>query len=657
MAFVCLAAVSCDGERPSDSTSSARDECPRNTSAVTRRLPPVAATDGSRGGAAIRVDSSTRLGRISPLLYGINHRYAYAGFGMWDSAGNRPAPRFVDNFRYSGFTAVRFPGGRMANTYRWKRAIGPPSTRHRQVNGGGMGQPLTSEFGPDEFGHLIDGVGAEGTVVVNFATADADEAADFVEYMNAPEGTNPRGGRAWADVRARNGHPEPYGIKYWEVGNEMNSDKVYWIGDDTPDPETAVKYAFGGETHFQRQTVGKLDDHRPKAALSDGEPSQVFYVKYPPVRVGSTVFVDGEAWNRVDDLDSSGRENAYELDRGTGRILFGDGDRGNIPPEGAVIDATYVSGPHDGFVDYYREMKSVDPSIRIGSAIHNRYFVEAMGAEQPYDFIVVHSYGYFYEDFGPNDLHDYVMRLAEGQRRLLEAGRQELIRHAGPERAEQVGLFISEYGMGSGNNRGINAFDAPKHYMLSLDNAIYTALQLKEWIELGVEVAERHSLIDSDPQDPPPGYGRVNSADAAVIGPTPCFVSSASARTFRVFTEMMGDTRLKSRVVNNHVRTLPNGDGLPALVTIAGTDESGDVYLIVINRDRASDVRARVETTPFAPRGDVLVWTLDGPSHLSYNTVAHPNVVAISERIVQGVEGSFDHVFPAHSITAFRMKG
>ena len=47
------------------------------------------------------------------------------------------------------------------------------------------------------------------------------DAADLVEYLNAPQGSHPNGGTAWADVRAKNGHPEPYGIRYFEIGNEM----------------------------------------------------------------------------------------------------------------------------------------------------------------------------------------------------------------------------------------------------------------------------------------------------------------------------------------------------------------------------------------------------------------------------------------------------
>lgn len=55
----------------------------------------------------------------------------------------------------------------------------------------------------------------------------ADEAADWVKYTNAPnDGSNPRGGVDWAAVRAANGHPEPYRVKFWELGNELGCSKI-----------------------------------------------------------------------------------------------------------------------------------------------------------------------------------------------------------------------------------------------------------------------------------------------------------------------------------------------------------------------------------------------------------------------------------------------
>ncbi len=61
-------------------------------------------------------------------------------------------------------------------------------------------------------------------------------AADLVEYCNSPnDGSNPNGGIDWAAVRASRGHPEPYNVKYWEVGNEVNGDWYTDEGGSEPD--------------------------------------------------------------------------------------------------------------------------------------------------------------------------------------------------------------------------------------------------------------------------------------------------------------------------------------------------------------------------------------------------------------------------------------
>ena len=71
-------------------------------------------------------------------------------------------------------------------------------------------------------------VGAEPVVVINTGAADkpaerpqyVQDARDFVEYCNAPATSK------WGKVRAANGHPDPYGVKYWEIDNEIWSMKA-----------------------------------------------------------------------------------------------------------------------------------------------------------------------------------------------------------------------------------------------------------------------------------------------------------------------------------------------------------------------------------------------------------------------------------------------
>ncbi|HWC13038.1 MAG TPA: hypothetical protein VG929_00410 [Actinomycetota bacterium] len=653
--FVCIAALgatACDapGVAPNQTVSpDGADGCPGAPEIPTETI---AARSGPSG-TTIAIDPNERLRHIERGVYGINHRYPYAGFGTWDVANNRPYPNFVENVRYAGFTIMRFPGGRMANPYRWKRAIGPVEQRRDNPNGGGTGDPLTNEFGPDEFGRLMQLTESEGSIVANFATGTPQEAADWVEYMNSPVGANPNGGEDWAAVRAANGSEEPYGAKYWEIGNEMNSDKVYWMGEDQTEQQKATKYIFGGETSFKDHKLGTLTAHSHAGATSNGEPDLVRYLRYPPARPGTDqVYVDGDPWKRVDSLSSAGKTNVYEFDPRSGRVRFGDGVNGNIPPEGALLTADYVSGPHAGFLDYYREMKAVDPALEIGSAIHTETFTQLMGAEHPYDFMVVHTYGSFKDaPEQPKHLHDYLMLLPDDQRDYIAASQRQIERGAGAERSAEIDVGITEYAAGSGLNDGINSIDAPKRYLLSLDGALYTALLIRHWIDLGIPLAQKHSLVDTDPDNPPEGYTRSRTSDAAVIGPAPCFIASASAHVFKMYTQMLGPTQVAVEIDDSPTRKIRDGRSLDALVAVATVDEQGKPAVLVVNRDRKRAVPATVSVAGQAV-GRATVWTLGARHFLDYNTERHPNRVRLFETVVEGLQGALWHRFPAHSVTA-----
>ncbi|HWG84639.1 MAG TPA: alpha-L-arabinofuranosidase C-terminal domain-containing protein, partial [Deinococcales bacterium] len=73
-----------------------------------------------------------------------------------------------------------------------------------------------NQFGTDEFMRFCRAVAAEPMLAVNLGTGTAEEAAQLVEYCNAPAGTH------YADWRVANGHREPYGVRYWCLGNEMD---------------------------------------------------------------------------------------------------------------------------------------------------------------------------------------------------------------------------------------------------------------------------------------------------------------------------------------------------------------------------------------------------------------------------------------------------
>src|SRR6201999_5706 len=217
-------------------------------------------------------------------------------------------PSFLSALNQDVYTgSLRFPGGINAQYYDWRRAIGPQSQRSDNPFGPASG-PSSSAVGPDQFGQLLRDTGATGIVTANFATGDAQEAAEFVEYMNGKDGSS-----YWADLRAKNGHPQPYNIPMWEVGNEEYTTSDSWRagtlvslgpgGGGCTARAADCEYIYGGSTSFTNQAVVGYADRTPSAADSTGAASQSFYVAYPSVSPGSqTVYVGGQAWTEVSSL-------------------------------------------------------------------------------------------------------------------------------------------------------------------------------------------------------------------------------------------------------------------------------------------------------------------------------------------------------------------
>ncbi len=108
---------------------------------------------------------------------------------------------------------LRWPGGCFADAYHWRNGIGPRAKRPRMRNDT-WGQLETNAFGTHEFLDLCAQVGCEPVISGNLGSGTVQEMRDWVEYLNAPVGT------VLSNERAANGHPAPYGVRFWGVGNE-----------------------------------------------------------------------------------------------------------------------------------------------------------------------------------------------------------------------------------------------------------------------------------------------------------------------------------------------------------------------------------------------------------------------------------------------------
>jgi alpha-N-arabinofuranosidase len=112
---------------------------------------------------------------------------------------------------------IRWPGGNVAQDYHWMWGVGPRDQRTTWVNLSWGNELEPSDFGTDEYIQFCRNLGAEPSITVNVEGrgATVQEAANWVQYANGSANTK------YGAMRAANGHPEPFHVKYWEVGNEI----------------------------------------------------------------------------------------------------------------------------------------------------------------------------------------------------------------------------------------------------------------------------------------------------------------------------------------------------------------------------------------------------------------------------------------------------
>ena len=166
------------------------------------------------------------LGAISPRLYGhfAEHlgRCCYGGIWAGDSAASKGAaavdgPRtdVVAALRELPVPLLRWPGGCYADHYHWRNGIGAPESRPTTLNTScGQLEPDTNGIGTHEFMALAERLGAEPYLAVNVGTGSIQEACEWLEYVNVGADSS------LTRLRATNGHPEPWGVRLWGIGNE-----------------------------------------------------------------------------------------------------------------------------------------------------------------------------------------------------------------------------------------------------------------------------------------------------------------------------------------------------------------------------------------------------------------------------------------------------
>jgi alpha-N-arabinofuranosidase len=613
---------------------------------------------------SVAVDTTHPGGVVNPAVFGSDYLAPFGGMGSFDTASGAFWPSFTTQLSSAvGAGSLRFPGGITAQSYQWMRAIGPQSQRSANPVGP-SGGPSPSTVGPDEFGELLDLTGAVGVIDVDFATGTATEAADLVHYMTDAPGTS-----TWAQKRADNGHPAPYAVPYWEVGNEEQT-ADYWrsgtpvsvgappAGANACPTVATCEYIYGGTTSFTDQPVVLAADRRSSAAASTGAAGQSFEVAYPPVVAGSaTVEVGGSVWTLVSSLSSAGASaDDYTLDPATGEITFGDGVHGAIPPSGAVVTASYQSGPHDGFSQFYSAMKQVNPAIQVCSSDTTQNFLEAMGSTQPYDCLQDHPYvgaGDISPSLPIDQYESQVMTVPEVEDAAVEALQADADADAG----HHIPLVLTEYGQLIDSTP--DPLDAP-YFLNSLDEALLNASQLADWIQLGIPVADRQLLDAELPGPSAVGEGLPGAAPFATTGaittPGPQSVVQPTGEYLALMEPLAGGSLLNATVSANPTLPSSNPAATGDLEVVSAATPTG-VQLVVINRSPSLDIPSAVTFAGVTGSATATVTTLDGPSPLSDNSIQAPDTVSTSTSATAVTGGAATVTFPAHSISLVTLPG
>ena len=183
-----------------------------------------AQTPASNAGDLVKVyvDSRRTLAPLDRNLFGsfLEHlgRAIYEGIydpGSKLSDSNGFRKDVMDEVHHLGVPIIRYPGGNFVSGYNWLDGVGPKQDRPRVLDKA-WNATNTNQFGTNEFMAWCKAVGTEPLMGLNLGTGTAEQAAALVEYCNVEKGTQ------WSELRRKHGFAEPYKVKHWCLGNEMD---------------------------------------------------------------------------------------------------------------------------------------------------------------------------------------------------------------------------------------------------------------------------------------------------------------------------------------------------------------------------------------------------------------------------------------------------
>ena len=199
----------------------------------------------------LKINENKKLSHIAPEIYG--HFSEHLGRGIYEGLFVTPDSGIenvngmrtdvVEALKELRVPVLRWPGGCFADEYHWRDGIGPREKRKKMINTHWGGVIEDNSFGTHEFFELCRQLGCKTYVNGNVGSGTVREMSEWVEYMTFG-GVSPL-----AEERAKNGHPEPWKVDYFGVGNEN------WGGGGNMTPE------FYANLYRQYQTYIRQYNH------------------------------------------------------------------------------------------------------------------------------------------------------------------------------------------------------------------------------------------------------------------------------------------------------------------------------------------------------------------------------------------------------------
>lgn len=285
----------------------------------------------------LKVRQGFSKGAISPRLFGsfVEHMGSVVYNGIFEP-GHPTADR--NGFRQDVLSyvkelslgVIRYPGGNFTSGYDWQDTIGPVTERPKKIDLAWQGiEP--NAFGLHEFFKWLDMVEAEPIMTVNLGTKGIDDARNLVEYCNFPQGTS------WSELRKQNGQEQPFNVKLWCLGNEL--DGPWQIG-------AKSAYEYGRLANESAKAMKLVDESIETILVGSSTPRLASYPEWDRIALEEAYEnVDYIALhNYIDKYDEEDLTKPPKNERADTKTYLAKAERFDRQIEEIIATCDYVKG-------------------------------------------------------------------------------------------------------------------------------------------------------------------------------------------------------------------------------------------------------------------------------------------------------------------------